>query len=84
MKILSQYKTFFLWSDGKMNTYTKTNAAGTKKAVIIKQTDVERKNIYNVQIWHFVPGLQAFVYSGFGKFCANLPEACKYACIELR
>jgi hypothetical protein len=62
-----------------MERYIKVNAAGTKKAVIVK-TD----NKYNVQIWHFIPGLQTFVYSGFGKFCANLPDACKYACIELR
>ena len=71
-----------------MERYIKVNAAGTKKAVIIKQenlfSDVVRKYKYNVQIWHFVPSLQAFVYSGLGKFCANLPDACKYACIELR
>ena len=33
-----------------MNTYTKTNAAGTKKAVIIKQDNVDNKYKYNVQI----------------------------------
>lgn len=71
-----------------MTQFIKVNAAGTKKAVIIKQENLyyspDRKYMYNVQIWHFIPGLQAFVYSGFGKFCANLPDACKYACIELR
>lgn len=67
-----------------MEQYIKVNTAGTKKAVIIKQNDVDNKYKYNVQIWHFIPGLQTFVYSGFGKFCVNLPEACKYACIELR
>ena len=71
-----------------MTQFIKVNAAGTKKAVIIKQENLyyspDRKYMYNVQIWHYMPNLHGYFYSGDGRFCETLNDACKFACVRLR